>query len=113
MLLLHGKETVLALRGMSDQVVRTEVLATEVVNPQSGRSDKILTAEQLKTEIKNRTGQKIPSLKWFTDKIKQANRDDLLIPVTRHSTNEYVIPDALDEAINIVFGNNRQILIGE
>jgi hypothetical protein len=41
------------------------------------------------------------------------NRDDLLIPVTRHSTSEYVAPDSLDEVIDLVFGNTRQRLIGE
>ncbi len=113
MLTLHGKETVLALRGISDQIIKSEVLATEVVQPKTGKVDKILTADQLKQEIKKRTGQKVRSLKWFTDKLRQANRDDLLVPVTRHSTNEYIAPDSLDEAIDIVFGSSRQILLGE
>lgn len=113
MLTMHGKETVLALRGMSDQVVKSEVLVTEIVQPETGRTAKVLTADQLKTEIKKRTGQKVSSLKWVIDKLRAANRDDLLVPVTRHSTNEYITPDSLDEVIDLVFGTARQRLIGE
>lgn len=113
MLTMHGKETVLALRGMSDQIVRSEVLVTEIVQPETGKVSKVLTADQLKTEIKKRTGQKIPSLKWVADKLRNMNRDDLLIPVTRHSTSEYVAPDSLDEVIDLIFGDTRQRLIGE
>jgi phage regulator Rha-like protein len=113
MLTMHGKETVLALRGMSDQVIKSEVLVTEIVQPETGKTVKILTADQLKSEIKKRTGQKIPSLKWVADKLRAANRDDLLVPVTRHSTNEYITPDSLDEVIDLVFGTARQTLIGE
>lgn len=113
MITMHGKETVLALRGLSSQIVKSEVLATEIVQPETGKVSKILTADQLKSEIKKRTGQKIPSLKWVADKLRAMNRDDLLIPVTRHSTNEYVAPDSLDEVIDLVFGTDRQTLIGE
>lgn len=110
MLTLHGKEVTMALRGKSDQIVKSEIPVTEVVQPQTGKVDRILTADQLKTEIKKRTGQKIPSLKWFTDKLRKANRDDLLVAVTRHSTNEYITPESLDDAIDIVFGSARQVL---
>jgi len=72
-----------------------------------------VNADQLKAEIKKRTGQKIPSLKWVADKLQNMNRDDLLIPVTRHSTSEYVAPDSLDEVIDLIFGDTRQRLIGE
>ncbi|MGK7928886.1 MAG: DUF1659 domain-containing protein [Spirulina sp.] len=37
----------------------------------------------------------------------------MLVPVTRHRTHEYVKPDALDEAIALVYGQNRQMLLGE
>lgn len=113
MLTLHGKEVTMALRGKSDQMVKSEIPVTEVVQPQTGRVDRILTADQLKTEVKKRTGQKLPSLKWFTDKLRKANRDDLLVAVTRHSTSEYIAPESLDDAIDIVFGSARQVLLGE
>ena len=113
MITLHGVELTLALRGKSDQLVRVETVVTEVVNPKTGNTDRILTADQLKQIIRQNTGQKIPSMKWFTDKIKEKNREDLLMPVTRHQTSEYVIPEALAEAIALVFGENRQMILGE
>lgn len=113
MLTIHGAEIVLALRGKSDQIVRLETVVTEVVNPKTQTSDRILTADQLKKVIKERTGQTIPSMQWFTDKLREKGRDDLINPVTRHRTNEYVTPETLSEAIGVVFGANRQLLIGE
>lgn len=113
MLCLHGAPVVLALSGKSDQVVELEKQVTVIVEPESGRQDKIMTADQLKKFVAERTGQKLPSLKWFADKLRQAGRDDLLIPVTRHSTSEYPKPDLIDEAMQIVYGKERQKLIGE
>ena len=113
MLTLHGTAVVLALKGHSDQIIREEVLVTEVVKEKTGETQRILTADQLKKEVKRRTGQNMPSLKWFIDKLRANNRDDLVVPVTRHTTNEYVTPECLDEAIAIVFGQNRQKLLGE
>lgn len=113
MLILHGAPTVLALAGKSDQVVELEKEVTVIVEPETGKIDKIMTADQLKKFVASRTGQKLPSLKWFADKLREAGRDDLLIPVTRHSTSEYPKPDLIDEAMQVVYGNQRQQLIGE
>jgi len=113
MLALHGDRVVLALRGQSDVIVEKETVITEVVEPATGKTSKIMTAEQLKKAVLERTGQKLKSLKHFADSLRDAGRDDLLIPVTRHQTNEYPIPDKLDEAIAVVYGKCRQKLIGE
>ena len=113
MLTLHGKSVVLALRGRNDQIVREEVVVTEVVNKKTGKSDRILSAEQLKKAVYERTGQKIKSLKQFTDALREAGRDDLLVAVERSSINQYPIPEKLDEAIDVVFAGMRQRLIGE
>jgi hypothetical protein len=113
MLTMHGAELVLTLRGKADQLVRVEQTVTEVVNPKTQSSKRILTAEQLKKIVKQNTGQTIPSMKWFTDKLREKGRDDLLAPVTRHQISEYVTPETLAEAISLVFGENRQLLLGE
>jgi len=113
MLQLHGREVVLALAGKSDVIVRDEVKVTEVINLSTGITQKFLSADQLKSEVHKRTGQKLKTLKTFTDSLRKAGRDDLLIPVTRPSTSEYIAPDRLDEAITIVYGKQRQTLIGE
>ena len=111
MLTLHGAELTLTLRGKEDQLVRVETLVTEVVEPATGRTSRILTSDQIKKEIKARTGQTIPSLKWVADQLRKLNRDDLLVPVTRHTTSEYLSPENLDEAINLIFGQNKQMLL--
>jgi len=113
MLTLHGDRVVLALRGHADVIVEKETLVTEVVEPETGKSTKILSADQLKRAVKERTGQKLKSLKDFTDAVRKAGRDDLLTPVTRSLTCEYPIPEKLDEAIAVVYGSHRQKLLGE
>jgi hypothetical protein len=108
---LHGKELAMTAIGAADQIVRVETVVTEVVNPATGRSDKILSSDQLKRVVADRTGQTLKTMKLFTDKLKADGRDDLLIPVTRHSTTEYVDPSKLDEAIDVVYAKERQTLI--
>jgi phage regulator Rha-like protein len=113
MVTLHGKETVLALRGCRDQIVETKTVVTEVVNPVTSESVEILSAEQLKQVVKKRTGQKLSSLKWFVERLRAQGRDDLLVPVTRSQTAEYLPPNCIDEALDVVYGRERQRLIGE
>lgn len=113
MLTIHGTSVVLALRGCSDQIVREEVLVTEVVNEATGHSQQFLSAEQLKKEVMRRTGQKLKSQKDFVEVLRAKGRDDLIVPITRSSTNEYVTPETLDEAISVYCGDNRQKLLGE
>lgn len=114
MLQLHGDRVVLALRGQSDVIVEKETIITEVLEPDTGTSVKILSADQLKKAVNERTGQKLKSMKQFTDALRENGRDDLLVPVKRMApVAEYVKPDKLDEAIRVVYGKNRQHLLGE
>lgn len=112
-LALHGFQTLLMLEGRPDAVVTIEVPVTEVVNFSENTTDRILSAEQLKSEVKKRTGQSLKSMKQFTDALRKAGRDDLMKPVTRAATSEYITPECLDEAISIVYGKSRQGLIGQ
>jgi phage regulator Rha-like protein len=108
---LHGKE--FAAMAIGGGVIRVEVPVTEIVEPATDKRVKILTATQLKEIVKRRTGQNLPSLKWFADELRTMGRDDLLVPVTRSATSEYPIPEKLDEAIALIYGKTRQTLIGE
>lgn len=112
-LALHGFQTLLMLEGRPGAVVTIEVPVTEVVNFSENTTDRILSAEQLKSEVQKRTGQKLKSMKQFTDALRKAGRDDLMKPVTRAATSEYITPERLDEAIGIVYGKSRQGLIGQ
>lgn len=109
---IHGKELALRLMGDSEAIVEIKTVVTEVVEPATGRSVEILTADQLKRVVKERTGQNLKTLKWLTDKVREAGRDDLLVAVTRHNTNEYPIPEKIEEILSLVY-RDRQKLIGE
>jgi phage anti-repressor protein len=113
MVSLHGKELALRLMGDTSAIVNIETTVTEVVGPETNRSTKILSADQLKKEVKKRTGQNLKSMKQFTDALMSSGRDDLLVAVTRNATALYVPPGRLDEALGIVYGAERQSLIGE
>ena len=110
---LHGEDLALLLMGHKDRVIETKISVTEVLDPISGHSAEILTADQLKKAVKKKTGQNLRSLKWFAEKLRSLGRDDLLIPVTRHTTSEYPVPDRLEEALDVVYGKERQRLVGE
>jgi phage regulator Rha-like protein len=55
--------------------------------------------------------QQMGVLRFEIGKLKAANRDDLILPVTRNATAEYIKPDDLDEAMLIVFGGAKQGLL--
>jgi phage anti-repressor protein len=110
---LHGERLLAWIQNRPDVIIEKETVVTEVLDLETGKSQKILTADQLKKAVKDRTGQKLKTMKQFTDALREAGRDDLLVPVNRPQVNEYVIPDRLDEAISIVYGRQRQKLLGE
>lgn len=110
MLTMHGSAW-LALQGAG--IAERHTIVTEVVQPERNRSTRILTADQLKQAVKERTGQNLKSMAEFMRKLRAAGRDDLLVPVTRNETREYVCPDFLDEAIAVVYRECRQSLLGE
>lgn len=104
---LHGESLGLAIAGFDGQVVEVRIATTEVLNPVTGYSDEFLSATQLSAEVKRRTGQNIKNAD-FIRKLKAANRDDLILPVTRNATCEYVQVEDLDDAIKVVFGTSKQ-----
>jgi hypothetical protein len=61
--------------------------------------------------VQRRSGQKVKSNADFIRKLKLANRDDLVLPVTRNTTCEYIAADKLDEAIDVVYGKCKQQLL--
>jgi phage regulator Rha-like protein len=110
---MHGSSLGLAIAGVNvGQTVEVKIPITEVLNPVNGDTQEFLDAKQLASEVQRRTGQKVSNAE-FIRKVRAANRDDLIVPVTRNATCEYIHPDSLNEAIGIVYGRQRQKLIGE
>lgn len=108
---LHGEALGLAIAGFDGQVVEVKIPVTEVLNPVTGNSEEFLDAKQLASEVRRRSGQKVKSNAEFVRKLRAANRDDLILPVTRNTVNEYIRPSDLDEAIEIVYGKYKQTLL--
>jgi hypothetical protein len=52
-------------------------------------------------------------MKWVVESVKKIGRDDLITAVTRPVVSEYIKADSLDEVITLLFGQERQRLIGE
>jgi len=113
MLQMHGKETVLLLRGHKENIVTIENTVTEIVDVKNDHAEKILSAEQLTSTIKKKTGQKPVSMKWVVEAVKKLGRPDLIATVNRSVSNEYVKADSLDEVIDLIYGQERQRLLGE
>ena len=108
---LHGEALGLTIAGLSTgQVIEIRIPTTEVLNPVTGECKEFLSAKQLADEVKRRTGQNIKNAD-FIRKLKAANRDDLILPMTRNMTCEYVTEDNLNEAMKVVFGSSRQTLL--
>lgn len=112
---IHGPELLMGVLGKANQVVHVKESTTEVLNPVTGETQEFLDAKQLKDAVKKRTGQNLKSMKYFVDQVKRKGRDDLIVPVNRTVTSEYITPDGIKEAIDVVYGaaDARQMLIGE
>lgn len=109
---MHGEALGLTIAGLNvGQVIEIKIPTTEVLNPITGDSVEFLDAKQLATEVQRRSGQKVKSNADFIRKLKAANRDDLILPVTRNMTAEYVKADYLDEAIEVVYRGGKQGLL--
>jgi hypothetical protein len=108
---MYGEELGLTIAGLNvGQIIEVKIPTTETLNPVTGHCQEYLDAKQLAVEVARRSGQKVKNAD-FIRKLKAANRDDLIIPITRNSTCEYVKPENLDEAISVVYGNSRQQLL--
>jgi len=113
MIAMHGKEVVLALRGLEEQFVKGDTITiVEVVDREKECTNAIIPNDELKRIVKERTGRKLISAKWFADRLIAAGRDDLLVSVRRTTTQQYVPPQHLDEAIAIVYGSSSNFLMG-
>jgi hypothetical protein len=113
MLTLHGKETVLALRGMADQIVETEKPTIEIIDERHNVSFKGQTLVQIKDFVAKKYGIKFKSgaeIKRFLEKKKCG---DLIAQTPRTQLCEYVPEENLNAVYKILCNDSRQLLIGE
>jgi phage regulator Rha-like protein len=112
MLVLHGKETVLALRGMADQIVETEKVVLEVIDQRCGDRRKGMTTAQLKDHIKKMTGVTFKSGAELERRLQKI-APDLLDLIQRPITQSFVHQENIDKAVRILSEGQRQLLLGE
>jgi hypothetical protein len=113
MLTLHGKETVLALRGMADQIVETEKPTIEIIDERHNVRFKGQTLVQIKEFAAKKYGIKFKSgaeIKRFLEKKKCG---DLIAQTPRTQLCEYVPEENLNAVYKILCNDSRQLLIGE
>lgn len=117
MLQLHGKETVLALRGKEGQIVETEKPVLEVIDKRHNIQYKGQTCTQLRQYIERRFGYKFKSgedIKRILEKSEKELGISLVAQVPRSITQSYIPEEHIDKAIEVLkTSKNWQFLLGE
>lgn len=119
MLTIHGRDTVLALRGFDDVIVESEINTIEVIDQTSSEKaedwtrTKIVSAKEFKRLAKERKGQNIKSMASVIKRLRELGRDDLITVTNRKVMGQYVHPDHVDEVLDLLYQNQKQLLIGE
>lgn len=114
MLTLHGAPTVLALRGMADQVVEVKTVVTEVIDEKTGAKFKGATLKQMADILKERFGIKFKSGAELERHLESLGRSDLIAQMKRPVLSPYIPEEFMDEAIKVIRRNvDRQMLLGE
>lgn len=113
MLTMHGAPVVLALRGMSDQVVETEKKTVEVIDEKTGAKFEGMTLKQLKDYLAQRYGNKYKSGADIKRYLERHKADGLIAQIPRRVLAEYIPAEFVDEAVKILTSGSRQRLIGE
>lgn len=116
MITLHGKETVLALRGKEDQLIEVKVPTLEVIDNRCNKKYEGMSLVQLKDLLNKRYGFKIKTGKEIERLIEKAGARRLLSIVPRSITVSYVPNQHIEEAISLCRQKlmpARQLLLGE
>lgn len=113
MLVLHGKETVLALRGLSDQIVQSDRPILEVINPKTGQHFAGQTCKQVAEYIQKRTGKRLKSGAEVERFLRTVGRDDLIQYIERPAKQACIPKENLQEVYDLLTDGDRQRLIGE
>jgi hypothetical protein len=112
MLVLHGKATVLALRGYDQAIVEVEKPVLEVIDQRSGDRRKGMTCKQLNDYVKTKLGYCFKNgsdLKRFLEK----KAPELIDIVQRPINQDWVGEENIQKAFNIIEQMPRQMLLGE
>ena len=113
MLTMHGAPVVLALRGMSNQVIEQEKRTTEVIDEKTGARFYGMTATQLKDLIAQKYGIKYKSGAEIIRYLESQDMGHLVAQTPRRVLSDYIPDEFVDEAVKVLTTGNRQMLLGE
>lgn len=113
MLTLHGKETVLALRGMADQIVETEKPTIEIIDERHNVTFKGQTLVQIKEFAEKKHGIKFKSGAEIKRFLERKKAGDLIAQTPRTFLSDYVPEENLPAVYRLICSDSRQLLLGE
>lgn len=109
---LHGEAIALASIGQGDRVVDVEKPTIEV-HTQEGEPFKGQTLSQLKTHLEKKYGVRFKSGADIQRRLQALGRGDLVEYIPRQVNQGAVSSDKVEEAIALLTGGDRQMLLGE
>lgn len=113
MLTMHGAPTVLALRGMTDQVVEVEKTTIEVIDEKSAAMFEGMTLAALKDFIAKKHGIQYKTGAQIARILEASGNADLIGQTPRRILTDYIPSENVDAVIKLLVSGDRQLLIGE
>ena len=113
---LHGRETLLALRGHADQLVPVRQETIEVIDKRNNTRYAGQTLIQIRNYLNKVYGFNIKHGKDIERLLEKIGEQGLIATIPRTVTAQYIPEENLDEAIKKlidVLQENKQLLIGE
>lgn len=113
MLLLHGKQVTLALRGYDQTIVEVEKPILEVIDKRTNDRREGMTTTQLNQYLKEQTGNSFKS-GTQVKQILEKEAPELLDIVQRPVNQDWVLKENVDKAIEILKRKQpKQLLLGQ
>jgi phage regulator Rha-like protein len=112
MRIMHGKQTVLVLRGYDQSVVEVEKPILEVIDNRSGDRREGMTTKQLNEYLKQQTGSSFKSGSQIKA-ILEKEAPELIDIVQRPINQDWVLKENINKALEILKRQPRQLLLGE
>jgi len=112
MLTLHGKQTVLVLRGYDQSIVEVEKPVLEVIDNRSGDRRQGMSFTMINDYYKQQTGNSFKN-GAVIKKIIEKEAPGLIDMVQRPVNQDWVLVENVEKVLAILKNRNRQLLLGE
>ena len=112
MLTLHGKQVVLALRGLDQAIVEVEKPILEVIDNRTGDRREGISFTQLNDYVYQQTGVKYKN-GTVLKKIIEKESPEIIDLVQRPINQEWILKENIEKAVEIIKRNPKQLLLGE